>query len=116
MQSRFLVTISIAALALVACGGDDDGGGGGGNSPQDQVADMMMDVLDETTGTEEMEGVTIDEDCIRDKVDQLSDEDAQLILDAGTGPEPEGLSDSANEIGETILECVDFDLPTGDDG
>ena len=110
MKSRVLATISIAALALAACGGDDDGGGSGGNSPQDQVADMMMDAINETMSSEEMQGVTVDEECVRDTVDQLDDDDAQKILDAGPEGDPEGLSTSAEDIGSSILDCVDIDL------
>jgi hypothetical protein len=121
MSSRLLATISIAALALAACGGDDDGGGDGGGgggdgSPQDQVADMMMEVLDETMTGEEMEGVTVDEDCIRDKIGGLSDDDAQKILDAGPEGDPD-VSDGADEISASIVECVDMDLSSvGGDG
>ena len=120
MKSRLLATISVAALTLAACGGDDDGGGSGngGDSPQDQVADMMIDALNESMSAEEMEGITIDEDCIRDQVGELDDDDAQLILDAGTDAEtPEGLSESAQEISTSILDCVDIDLSgVTDDG
>lgn len=119
MSSRLFATISIAALALAACGGDDDGGGSGGGdgSPQDQVADMMMEVLDEGMTGEEMEGASVDEDCIREKLGQLSDDDAQKILDAGPEGDPEGLSDAADEIGTSIVECVDLDLSSiGGDG
>ena len=106
MHTRLLGTIAIAALVLSACGGDDDGGGGGGSS-QDQVADMMIEVLDEASELEGVEGVEIDEDCIRDKVGELSDADAQAILDAGPEGDPE-VSDEAEEIGQTMLECVDM--------
>jgi hypothetical protein len=114
MTSRLTATVAIVALVLAACGGDDggNGNGNGGDSPQDQVADMMMDALNESMAAEEMEGVTVDEDCVRDKVGELEDEDAELILEAGADAdtEPEGLSESAREIGTSILECVDVDL------
>ena len=42
---------SIIALALTACGGGDVDGGDRGVSPQDQVADMMIDALDSVTVT-----------------------------------------------------------------
>ena len=76
--------IAVMALSLVAaaCGGDDDGGGGG--SPQDQVADMMLEVLDEELSAEGMEGVSIDEDCVREAMGELSDEDAEAIVAAQT--------------------------------
>lgn len=101
MRTRLFGTIAIAALALTACGGDDGGGGA-----QDQVADMMIDVLNEASEVEGVE-VDIDEDCIRDKVDELSDADAQAILDAGPEGDPE-VSDAADAIGETMFDCVDI--------
>lgn len=113
MRTRLFGTIAIAALALTSCGGGDDGGsdGGGGGGAQDQVADMMIDVLNEAS---EIEGVdmTVDEGCIRDKAGQLSDADAQAIVDAGPEGDPE-VSDAADAIADTMIECVDlgdFDL------
>jgi hypothetical protein len=103
MRTRLVATIAIIALALAACGGDDDGGG----NPQDQVADMMIEVLDDVTELEGVEGVEIDEGCIRDKVGELSDEDAQAILDAGPEGDPD-VSDEADAIGEAMVECVDM--------
>ena len=110
MRTRLFGTIAIAALALTACGGDDDGGsgdGGGGGSAQDEVADMMIDVLNEASELEGVEGIEIDEDCIRDKVGELSDEDARAIVDAGPEGDPE-VSDQAEVIGESMFECVDM--------
>ena len=114
MRTRLFAGIAIAALALTACGGDDDGGGGaggggggGGGSTQDQVADMMMDVLDEASEIDGVEGIEIDEDCIRDKVGELSDSDAQAILDAGPDGDPE-VSDEAELIGESVFDCIDL--------
>lgn len=116
MRTRLFGTIAIAALALTACGGDDDGGaGGGGGSAQDQVADMMIEVLNEASEVEGVE-VDVDEDCIRDKVGELSDEDAQAIIDAGPEGDPD-VSDQAEVIGESMFDCVDIgdvDLDTGD--
>ena len=115
MRTRLFGTLAIAALVLTACGGggDDGGGGDGGGGAQDQVADMMIDVLTEAS---EIEGVdvTIDEDCIRDKVGQLSDADAQAIVDAGPDGDPE-VSAEADAIGETMIACVDLgDIDLGD--
>lgn len=108
MRTRLFGTLAIAALALTACGGDDDGGGGGGGgSAQDRVADMMIDVLNEASEIEGIEGVEIDEGCIRDKIDELSDADAQAILDAGPDGEPE-VSDEAETIGASMSDCVDM--------
>lgn len=105
LRSRLVAGIAVGALALAACGGDDDDGGG--DSPQDQVADMLLQELD---GSEaDMEGVTIDEDCIRDITGDLSDEDAQAIVDAGPDGDPE-VSVSGEELGLAMLDCIDIDL------
>lgn len=106
MRTRLFGAIAIAALVVTACGGDDDGGSGGG-SPQDQVADMMIDMLDETAETEGIEGFEIDEGCLRDKVDQLSDEDARAIVAAGPDGEPE-VSDEAEAVAGSMFECFDM--------
>lgn len=103
MRTRLLGTVAIAALALTACGGDDDGGG----SSQDQVADMMIEVLNDATELEGVEGVEIDEDCIRDMVGELSDSDAEAILEAGPEGDPE-VSDQAELVGEGMFECIDM--------
>lgn len=108
MRSRLIGTLAVSALALAACGGDDDDGGGGG-SPQDQVADMMLEVLDEELSAEGMEGVSIDEDCVREAMGELSDEDAEAIVAAGPDGDPE-VSASAEAIGESMFECVDIDF------
>jgi ABC-type glycerol-3-phosphate transport system substrate-binding protein len=101
---RALAAVSVAALALSACGGDDDGGG----SPQDEVADMMIDAIE--SGGAEMEGVEVDEDCLRDLTDDLSDEDAEKIIAAGPEGDPGDLSADADAIGNEIIDCFDIDL------
>lgn len=102
---RRLLAGSILIATLAGCGGGD-GGSGGGN--QDKVADMLIDAIRTTDDTE---GITVDEDCVRDKVGELSDDDAKKILDAGPEGEPEGLSEEANGIGSSIFtDCVDIDF------
>lgn len=103
LRHRIVAGLAAGALVLAACGGDDDDGGGG--SPQDQVADLLLTELE----GEELEGVTVDEDCVRDVTGQLSDEDAEAIVEAGPDGDPD-VSVSGEEIGFQILECVDIDL------
>ena len=114
MRRRLLGTITIAALALAACGGDDDdGAAGGGGDVQDDVADMMIEMFDQMS---ELEGVEfgIDDDCIRDRLGDLSDEDARAILEAGPDGDPE-VSAEAEAIGASMAECVDLgDIDLGD--
>jgi hypothetical protein len=106
MKIRAIVVASATVLALAACGGDDDGGSG----VQGEVADMMIDAMNESFSEEGIEGIDLDEDCVRDAVGQLSDDDAQKILDAGPDNEPEGLSDEADEAAQALIDCVDIDL------
>lgn len=103
MRIRRTTATAVAALALAgfsvaACGDDDDSSGGGGR--QGDVADEMIEVL-------EREGIEVDEDCVRDIADQLSDEDAEAIADAGVEGDPE-VSDAGNELGEKLFDCVDL--------
>ncbi len=100
LRHRLVAGLAVSALALAACG-DDDGGG----SPQDEVADLLLGDLE----GEDLEGVEVDEDCIRDVTGQLSDEDAQAIIDAGPDGEAD-ISDAGEEVGFGVLECIDFDL------
>ena len=95
MRTRLVGTIAIAALTVAACGG-----GGGGT--QDEVADMMIDAMDE-------EGLEVDESCMRDATSKLSDDDAQKILDAGPDGDPEGLSDEAEAVASEAVACIDSD-------
>lgn len=92
MKTRLFATLSVAALALAACGG--------GDSSQDEVADMMIDEM-------EAEGMDVDEDCVRDAAGELSDDDAQAILDAGPDGDPD-VSDDAQAAATQLLGCVDI--------
>lgn len=94
MKSRVVVAVSATALILAACGG------GGGK--QDEVADMVLDEM-------EGEDVEVDEDCVRDAANKLSDDDAQKILDAGPDGQADDLSDDAMDAGASLFECFDFD-------
>lgn len=94
MKSRVLVGIGVGALVLSACGG--------GGGPQDEVADM---VLDEMSG----EDVEMDEECVRDAAQELSDDDAQKILDAGPGGNATDLSPEADAAANSLINCVDTD-------
>ena len=103
MTKTLLGVLAVGTLLVAACGSDsgsDDGGSGGGGNPQKDVADLLVDAL-------EGQEVTFDEDCIRDKASQLSDDDAQLIADAGTDGTTPDISDEAAAIGDQLIECVD---------
>jgi hypothetical protein len=94
MTSRLSVTISIAALVLAACGG--------GGGAQDDVADMVIEEM-------EAEGADVDADCVKDATGDLSDDDAQKILDAGPGGNADDLSEDAQAAASKLLGCIGLD-------
>lgn len=79
----------VAGLTLAACGG--------GGSDQDQVADMLIEAADDA-------GASPDSDCIRDLAQDISDDDAEAMADAGLQGDPE-ISDAAGEILAEMLLC-----------
>ena len=92
------VLMIVAALAISACGSD----GGGGY--QEQLADEFMATY-EAEGAEEL----VDEACLRDKMNELSDEDAKILIENIDAEEIEGLGVSSD--GELIvastIECFE---------
>jgi hypothetical protein len=98
MKSRCFAAVSVAALVLAACGGDDDGGSG----PQSEVADMVIEDM-------KAEGFVVDEDCVRDAVGELSDDDAQALVDAGPEGDAGDLGADAAEAAAEVAGCIDAD-------
>lgn len=82
------------SLLLWGCGSDDDGGG----ELQSDVADLLL---------EDSVGV-VDEQCIRDKADELSDEDAQFLLDNIDATDTEGFSSDLEDWVDGLIECFSF--------
>ena len=108
-MKRLLATTLVAGLALVACGSDDDGGG---SDAKDQLYDEL---------TADGAGAVFDEGCLRDLVDDLSDEDAQLLVDNIDATEDElaesGPSEAALEFIGSLLGCADLsDIDLGELG
>ena len=93
--------ILVAGLAFAACS-DDDGGSGGGNS------DAAKEVAKQTVEAAKADGLDLDEGCVADIADSLSDEDAAAIIDAGPDGDPE-ISPEGEELSLGILACVDND-------
>lgn len=91
---RVVVTLA-ASIALVACGGSDDGDGG--DSPQDGVADLLIEAAEDA-------GADVDSDCVRETAQSMSDDDANLIVDAGLDGDPD-ISETANEVLAEMLLC-----------
>lgn len=98
MRIRIIGTVAVATLALAACGGGD-----GGGSAQDEVVDLMYEAL-------EQEGISadvLDRDCMTDLVSELSDDDAEKLIEAGVDGDPD-VSAEAEAIGDSMIECLDM--------
>lgn len=104
MRHRIVTTCAAAALAVagVACGGDDSSGGGGG-SLQNQVAAELI-------GEADVDGVGVDEACVRRATSRLSDSDARALLD----DDDDALSPDGALVLFGLLECIDFDFDFDD--
>ncbi len=87
--AALLVAVS---LSTFACGGDDDGGDGGAQS---ELADLLL---------EDPAGV-VDEQCIRDKTDELSDEDAEFLIDNFDASDTESFGSELEAWIEGLLDC-----------
>ena len=91
-MKKLLISAVALTFLLSACGG------GGGS--QDEVADLLLEVAGE-------EGLELNEECVRNITDQLSDDDAQAIVDAGVDGDPQ-LSAEGDALGDDVFtDCVD---------
>lgn len=90
---------AFAFTSIAACGDDDDSGSG---SVQDQVADMTIEQL----GADE--GVDVDADCVRDKANELSDDDARAVIDAGLSGDAD-VSEEGQAVAASLVECLTVD-------
>jgi len=94
MRTRRMATLATGVLLLAACGGDDGAGGA-----QGQAADAAM-------AAAAQEGFELDEGCVNDIAAQLSDEDAQAIVDAGPNGDAD-ISAEGEALSLELLGCVD---------
>ena len=97
MKKSIGVTVAVAALVLAACGSD---GGGGASGVQGEAADAAMAIAAD-------EDFELDESCVNDLAEQLSDEDAQAIVDARSGDAH--LSPEGEALSLQLLGCIDGD-------
>ena len=88
-----------AAVVVLASCGDDDGGDAGG--VQGEAAQQAIDRGKEA-------GLELEESCVQDLAKQLSDDDAQAIVDEGADGDPT-LSDEGEALTDSLLDCVDKD-------
>ena len=101
LMRKIGVLVIVAALAISACGSD---GGSDGDGDQERLADKIMEEID-VDGA----GEFVDEECIRDKMNELSDEDAKILYENIDAEDIEGLGVSSD--GELIvastIECFE---------
>jgi hypothetical protein len=91
----------VATLAISACGSD---GGSDGGGDQQRLADELMEAIDA-----EGAGEFVDEECIRDKANELSDEDATILYENIDAEDLEGLGVSSDGelIVANMLDCFE---------
>ena len=85
----------VLSYGAVACG-DDTGGGSGLGAKQQAVIDLTMKKAKEF-------GITADDSCVNKLAAQLSDADAQLLLDNPDGDPT--LSDAGEKLGDQLKDC-----------
>jgi len=95
MKKSIVASLAVGALVFAACGSDS----GSSSGPQGEAADIAIEAASE-------EGMTLDEECVNDLTSQLSDEDAEAIVDAGADGDPE-VSDEGTAIGVQLMSCAD---------
>jgi len=97
MKKSIGATIAVVALTFAACGSDD---GDSASGVQGEAADAALAVAAE-------EDFELDEACVNDIASQLSDEDAQAIIDSG-GDDAD-LSPEGEALSLDLLSCLDND-------
>jgi len=106
MNKRILGLAAVAALAVSACGSDSDSSSdssesASGGELQDLIAILFVSQM-------EAQQITIDLDCAKAAAAEISDGDAQAIVDAGDEAGPD-FSDAALAFSERAVECLDID-------
>lgn len=98
MMKTLTMGLALTAMSLAGCGSDSDGGAASG--PQADAAAAALESAEES-------GVSLDEDCVNDLAAQLSDDDAEKIVDAGDGDAD--LSAEGEELTKQLVGCADED-------
>ena len=96
-MNKFLVAVFGVSLALSSCGSDGDSGGDSG-ATQAELADLLLD---------ESGGVGFDEQCVRDKTGELSDDNAQFLIDNIDVSDTEGFSSELQTWIDGLFDCFD---------
>jgi hypothetical protein len=126
---RITALLAASALVLAACGDDDDddaqASATASAEDNDTATGVQADAADEFIQQMDDDNVDADEDCIHSAFADMSDDDAQKIVDAGSGDapdlSPEGLAivtkataDCAS--GEDMIDSIIEGLPENVDG
>jgi hypothetical protein len=112
---KITALLASAVLLVAACGGDDDDSAG---AVQDDAADEFIQQMKD-------EDVNPDEECVRTAFADMSDDDAQRIVDAGSDETPELSPEAMGIVTEATTSCASSEdvlnmfiesLPEGVDG
>ena len=95
-MKKLMAAVAVASMLLIGCGSDGDSGGSGA---QEELADLLV--------TEE---AGFDEECVRDKTDELSDDDAQFLVDNIDATDTEAFSEGLQEWVLGLFDCVTENL------
>jgi hypothetical protein len=117
---KILVLVAAGIMFLTACDDDD---GDAVDTVDETTADTSTDTTEDSDGSigtvqqqaaelaiaaAGVQGLELDEDCVNEIAAELSDEDAQLIVDAGPDGDP-ALSAEGEALTTQLLTCVDED-------
>jgi hypothetical protein len=97
-MNKVLVAVFGVSLALSSCGSDGGGSDGDSGATQSELADLLV---------AEGESVGFDEQCVRDKTAELSDEDAQFLIDNIDSSDTEGFSPELQTWIDGLFDCLD---------
>ncbi len=86
------VLVASASLLLFGCGSSDEGGGG---SAQTELADLLVE-----------SEASFQEECVRDKTGELSDEDTQFLIDNFDATDMEGFSTGLEAWADSLIGCI----------
>lgn len=109
-MKKIMSMAAVGVLVLAACGSDDDDGGGESGSVDDVVNALVISFESDP----DLEGVELDEACLRNIAEGLSESDRAAIAEAfrsdDPNAQPEGLSPEGEAAGLEILDCIDFNF------
>ena len=112
---KITALLASSVLLVAACGGDDDDSAGG---VQNDAADEFIQEMKDSD-------VTPDEECVRTAFADMSDDDAQRIVDAGSDENPDLSPEAMAIVTEATASCASSEdllntiieaLPEGIDG